>query len=129
MKTLSTVSNTRRLRVFENGVLRKICGPKRDAVTGRWRKSFSEELHNLYSPPNTIGVSKCRRVRMAEHEKRMTEKRNAYRILMGKPDEIEYFEKLIVDGRIALELILQRYDKRRWTGVMCLSERTNSRLL
>jgi hypothetical protein len=72
--------------VFENRVLRRILGPKRDEVTGDWRKLHNEELHNLYSTPNTIRVIKTRRMRWAGHVARMREKRNACRILMGKPE-------------------------------------------
>jgi hypothetical protein len=54
-----------RLRVFENRVLRRIFGPKRDEVTGDWRKLHNEELHNLYSSPNIIRMIKSRRMRWA----------------------------------------------------------------
>jgi hypothetical protein len=72
--------------VFENRVLRRIFGPKRDEVTGDCRKLHNEELHNLYSLPNIIRMIKLRRMRWAGHVARMGEKRNAYRILMGKPE-------------------------------------------
>jgi hypothetical protein len=72
-----------RLRVFENRVLRRIFGPKRDEMTGGRRKLHSEELHNLYSSPRMI---KSRRVRWAGYVARMGEKRNAYRITVGKPE-------------------------------------------
>jgi hypothetical protein len=68
--------------VFENRVLRRIFGPKRDEVTGEWRKLHNEELHNLYSSPNRM--IKSRRMRRAAHVAHMGEKRNAYRILVGK---------------------------------------------
>jgi hypothetical protein len=55
------------LRVFENRVLRRIFGPKRDEVTGDWRKLYNEELHNLYSPPNIIRMMKSRRTRWVGH--------------------------------------------------------------
>jgi hypothetical protein len=71
--------------VFENRVLRRIFGPKRDEVTGDWRKLHNEELRNLYSSPNIIRIIKSRRMRWAGHVARMGEKRNAYRILVGKP--------------------------------------------
>jgi hypothetical protein len=61
-------------------------GPKRDRVTGGWRKLHNEELHNLYSSPSKIRMIKSRRMRWAGHAARMGEKRNAYRILVGKPD-------------------------------------------
>jgi hypothetical protein len=67
-------------------VLRRIFGPKRDQVTGDWRKLHNEELHGLYSSPSMIRMIKSRRTRWAGHVGRMGEKRNAYRILVGKPD-------------------------------------------
>jgi hypothetical protein len=72
--------------VFENRVLRRIFGPKRDEVTGGWRKLHNEELHSLYSSSSIIRMIKSRRMRWAVHVARMGEKRNAYRILVGKPD-------------------------------------------
>jgi hypothetical protein len=74
-----------RLRVFENRVLRRIFGPKRDEVTGSWRKLHNEELHGLYSSPSIIRVIKARRMRWAGHVARMGEVRGAYNILVGKP--------------------------------------------
>jgi hypothetical protein len=74
-----------RLRVLETRVLR-IFGLKRDEVTGDWRKPHNEELHNLCSSLNIIKVIKSRRMRWAGHIARMGEKRNAYRILVGKPE-------------------------------------------
>jgi hypothetical protein len=74
------------LRMFENRVLRRIFGPKRDEVTGDWRKLHNEELHSLYSSPNIIRMIKSRRMRWAGHVAQMAAKRNAYRILVGKPE-------------------------------------------
>jgi hypothetical protein len=62
-----TFREEHRLRVFENRVLRRIFGPKRDEVTGGWRKLRNEELHNLYSSPSIIRMIKSRRIRWAEH--------------------------------------------------------------
>jgi hypothetical protein len=76
-----------RLRVFENRVLRRIFGPKRDEVTGGWRKLHNREFHNLYSLPCIIRMIKSRRVRWTRHVARMGEKTNAYRLLVGKPEE------------------------------------------
>jgi hypothetical protein len=81
-----TFREEHRLRVFENNVLRRIFGPKRDEVTGEWRKLHNDELHNLYSSPNKIRMTKSRRMRWAGHVARIGEKRNAYRILVVKPE-------------------------------------------
>jgi hypothetical protein len=72
--------------VFENRMLRGIFGPKRDEVTGEWRKLHSGELHNLYSSPDTIRQNKSRRMRWAGHVARMREGRNVYRVLVRKPE-------------------------------------------
>jgi hypothetical protein len=72
--------------LFENRVLRRIFGPKRDEVTAGWRKLHDEELHNLYSSPGLIRLIKSRRMRWVGHVARMREKRNAYRILVGMPE-------------------------------------------
>jgi hypothetical protein len=73
-----------RLRVFENRVLRGIFGPKRNEVTGEWRKLHSGELHNLYSSPDIIRQVKSRRMRWAGHVARTGEGKNLYRVLVGK---------------------------------------------
>jgi hypothetical protein len=83
---LKCVREEHRLRVFENRPLRRIFGPKRDEVAGGWRKLHNEELHNLYSSRNIIRMIKSRRMRWAGHVVRMGRKRNAYRILVGKPE-------------------------------------------
>jgi hypothetical protein len=75
-----------RLRVFENRVLRRIFGPRRDEVTGDRRKLHNDELHNLYSSPNIIRMINSRRMRWAGHVARTGEPRNAYKILVGKPE-------------------------------------------
>jgi hypothetical protein len=75
-----------RLRMFENRVLRKIFGPKRDEVTRKLRRLHNEELNDLYSSPNIIRVIKTRRMRWAGHVARMGEGRGAYRILVGRPE-------------------------------------------
>jgi hypothetical protein len=72
--------------VFENRVLRGIFGPKRDEVTGEWRKLHSGELCNLYSSPDIIRQIKLRRMRWAGHVARMGEGGNVYRVLVGKPE-------------------------------------------
>jgi hypothetical protein len=74
------------LRMFENKVLRRIVGPKRNKVTGGRRKLHNEELHDLLSSPSIIRIIKSRRMRWAGHVARMGENRNAYRLLVGKPE-------------------------------------------
>jgi len=81
-----TLREERRLRVFENRVFRKIFGPKRDEVTGEWRKLHNEELNDLYSLPNIVRVVKSRRMRWAVHVARMREDRGVRRVLVGKPE-------------------------------------------
>jgi hypothetical protein len=74
------------LRVFENRVLKRIFGPKRDEVTGGWRKLYNEELYGLYSSPNIVRVIKARRMRWARNVARMGEVGGAYNILVGRPE-------------------------------------------
>jgi hypothetical protein len=74
------------LRVFENRVLRRIFGPKRDEVTEGWRKLHNEEVHGLYSSPSIVRVIKARRMRWAGHVARMGEVRCVYNILVGRPE-------------------------------------------
>jgi hypothetical protein len=81
-----TLREEHRLKVFENNVLRRIFRPKRDEVMGGWRKLHNEELRDLYSSPNIIKIIKSRRMRWAGHVARMGEKRNAYTLLLGKPE-------------------------------------------
>ncbi|KAJ4427636.1 hypothetical protein ANN_25284 [Periplaneta americana] len=81
-----TLREEHRLRVLENKVLRKLFGAKRDEVTGEWRKLHNTELHALYSSPDIIRNIKSRRLRWAGHVARMGESRNAYRVLVGRPE-------------------------------------------
>jgi len=76
----------RKLRVFENMVLRRTFGPRRDEVTGEWRRLHNEELNGLYSSPNIVQVIKLRRMRWAGHVAHMGEERGVYRVLVGKPE-------------------------------------------
>jgi hypothetical protein len=74
------------MRVFENRVLGRIFGPKRDEVMGEWRKLHNKEFHDLYSSPSIIRIIRSRRMKWAGHVARMGEERNAYRLLVGKPE-------------------------------------------
>jgi len=77
----------RKLRLFENMVLRRIFGPRSDEVMGEWTRLHNEGLNDLYSSPNTVQVIKSRRMRWAGHVARMVEERGLYRVLLGKPEE------------------------------------------
>ena len=81
-----TLREERKLRVFEKRVLRRVFGPKRDEVTGEWRKLHNEELSDLYSLPNIVRVVKSKRMRWAGHVARMGEGRVVHRVLVGKPE-------------------------------------------
>jgi len=74
----------RKLRVFENRVLRRIFGTRRDEVAGEWGRLHNEELNDLYSSPNIVQVIKSRRMIWAGHVARMGEERGVYRVLVGK---------------------------------------------
>ena len=71
--------------MLEDRVLRRVFGPKRDEVTGEWRKLLNEELNDLYSLPNIVRVVKSRRMRWAGHVARMGEETGVHRVLVGKP--------------------------------------------
>jgi hypothetical protein len=75
-----------RLTVFESRVLKSMFGPRRDEVTGEWRRLHNKQLYDLYSSPNIIRVIKSRRLRWAGHVARMEERRGAYRALVVKPE-------------------------------------------
>ena len=80
-----TLREERKVRVFENKVLRRIFGPRREEVMGEWRRLHNEELNDVYCSPNIVRVIKSRRIRWAGHVARMGEKRGVYRVLVGKP--------------------------------------------
>jgi hypothetical protein len=74
------------LRVFDNSMVKGIFGARRNEVTREWRKLHNEELRDLYSSPNIIRMIKSRRIRCVGHVARMGEERNAYRLLVRKPE-------------------------------------------
>jgi hypothetical protein len=94
--------------VFENRVLRRIFGPKRDEVLGEWRKLHNGELHNLYSSPDIITLFQSRRMRWAGHVARMGDGRNVYRGLIGKPKEQDHLKDQGVDGCMGSKWTLGR---------------------
>jgi hypothetical protein len=89
-----------KLMLFENRVLRRIFGPKRDEVTGECRKLHNGELHNLYSSPDIIRQIKSRRMRWAGRVARMGGGRNLYRVLVGSTKEKDHLKDQGVDGRM-----------------------------
>jgi hypothetical protein len=101
-------------------VLRRIFGPKRDEVTGDWRKLHIEELRDLYSLPSVIRIIKSRRMRWTSHVARMGDKKNAYRLLVGRGKKTT---------RIILGWILERWDGVMWTGLLLLRIGTGGELL
>jgi hypothetical protein len=94
--------------VFENRGLRRIFGPKKDEVTGEWRKVHNEELNDLYSLPNIIRVIKSRRMRWAGHVTRMGERSALYRVLVRKPEGKRPWGDAVVDGKIVLRWLFRK---------------------
>jgi hypothetical protein len=93
--------------------LRRVFGPKRDEVTGEWRKLHNEELSDVYALPNIVRVVKWRRMRWAGHVARMGERRGVQRVLVVKPEERDHWGDPDVDGCIILRRIF-----RKWEGVV-----------
>jgi len=107
----------RKLRVFENMVLRIIFGPRRDEVMGEWRRWHNEELNDLYSSPNIVRVIKSRRMRWAAHVACMGEERGCIGSWWGNRRERDHWEDLDVDGWIILGWIFRRWDVGIWNGL------------
>jgi hypothetical protein len=106
----------RRLRVSENRVLRRVFGPKRDEVSGEWRKLHNEELNGLYFLPNIVRVVKSRRMRWAGHVARMGEDRGVHRVLVRKPEGKRPLGDQDVNGRIILRWIFRKLEVVVGTG-------------
>jgi hypothetical protein len=117
-----------RLRVFENSVLRKIFGPKREE-DGSWRKLHNDELHSLYSTPNIVRIIKSRRMRWAGHVARMGKWRGVYRFWLGSPKVRDHWEDLGIGGRITLSWTLGRLGSMGRTGFGWLRIGSNGGLL
>ncbi|KAJ4432614.1 hypothetical protein ANN_21237 [Periplaneta americana] len=114
-----TLRDEHRLRVFENKVLRKIFGTKRDEVTGERRKLHNTELHALYSSPDIIRNIKSRRLRWAGHVARIGESRNAYRVLVGRPEGKRplWRPRRRWENNIKMDLRELGYDDRDWINL------------
>jgi hypothetical protein len=121
-------SHSRRNTGFYNRVLRKICGAKRDEVTGEWRNPHNEGLNDMYCSPNIVRAIKSRRMRWAGHVACMGERRGAHRVLVGKPEKIDNLEDPGVDWRIILKWIFRKWDG-AWTGLIWLRIGTGGGLL
>ncbi|KAJ4451284.1 hypothetical protein ANN_02745 [Periplaneta americana] len=108
-----TLREEQRIRVFENKILRKIFGAKRDEVTGEWRKIHNAELHALFSSPDIIRNIKSRRLRWAGHVAHMGEYINAYKVLVGKPEG----KKTFGEDNIKMDLREVGYVYREWINL------------
>jgi hypothetical protein len=115
--------------VFEDRVPRRIFRPKRDEVTGGWRKLHNEELHNLYSSPSIIRMITSRRMRWAGNVARIVAKRNAYRILMGKPEGKTSLGRPRCRWVNNIKMELRHTGWVVWTGLIWLRIGTNGGLL
>jgi hypothetical protein len=102
--------------VYENRVLRRIFGPKRDEVTGEWRKLHNEELKDLYCSPNIVRMIKSRRMRWARHVARRGKGEACTVFLWGNLRERDHLEDRGVDERNILRWISTKWDVGLWTG-------------
>ena len=105
-----------RSTIFENRVLRRIFGPKRDEITMEWRKIHNEGINDLYCSPNIIGVIKLR-MRWARHVERMAGWRGFYRILVGRPEGKRSLGRPSLRWGEILKLKFRKYDEEAWTGL------------
>ena len=115
-----TLKEGRWLRVQENRVLRRIFGPKRDEVTGEWRKLHNEELNDLYSSPNTVRVIKSRSRKWEGHVARMGERSGVYRVLVGKPVGQRSLGRPRRSWEGNIKMDLQEVGWGAWTGLIWL---------
>jgi hypothetical protein len=115
-----TLKAGQRPRAFENRVLRRIFGPKREEVTEELRKLHNEELNDRYSLPNIVRVIKSRRMRWAGDVARM-ERLEVYKgFWWGNVRERDHFEDPDIDGRIILKWVFRKWDVGAWTGSISL---------
>jgi hypothetical protein len=119
-----TLREELRLRVFKNRVLRIIFGPKRNEITGEWRKLHNEELHDLHFLPNTVRMIKSRKISWAGHVACMGAVEVYTGFWWGNLKERDHLEDPGVDGRIILRWICRKLDVRAQTGSMWFRIRT-----
>ena len=124
-----TLREERRLGVFENRVLRKVFGPKKDEVTGEWRKLHNEELNDLYSSPNIVRVVKSRQMRWAGHVARMGGVEVCTGCWWGSLRDRGHWGDQDVDGRIILRWIFRKLEGVVGTGWSWLRIGTGGGLL
>jgi len=107
----------RKLRVFENRVLRRVFGPRKDEVMGEWKRLHNEELNDLCSSLNIVRMIKSRRMRWAGHVTRMGEERGCIGSWWGNRRERDHWGDLGLDGWIILRRISRGWDVGIWTGL------------
>jgi hypothetical protein len=124
-----TLKEEHRLRVSENRVLRRIFGPRSDEVTGDRRKLHNDELHDLYSSPNTVRVIKSRTIRLAGHVARMGRREACIGFWWENLRESDHCVDPGIEGRIISGWIFRKWDLGVWTGLGWLSiERVGGKL-
>jgi len=125
--SLLTLRGECRLRMFENRVLKRIFGPKRDEVTGEWRKLHNKELNDLYCSLNIVLVMKSRRMRWAGHVACMGERRGTYRDVVGKPERKRPLGRPRHRWEDNIKMDLQEVGCGVWTGSSWLRIGTGGR--
>jgi hypothetical protein len=119
----------RKLRPFENRMLRRIFGPKRDEVTGEWRKLHNKEPNNLHYSTNTIRVIKLRRIRWVGHVECMGTRRGVYSVLVGKPEGKRPLGRSWRRKKDNIKIDLLEMGCRAWTGLIWLRIGTGNGVL